>query len=132
MCNDKWRKLSFVIVLFTLMGCGGSENQTAEVVKVEEVAYSPKSVITNSAIDLLPDYNNISITWDDLADNEKGFTVERRPTEQSTFTELINLPANTESYIDSKARVDKSYCYRIGVYNDYGLAYSEESCTDNS
>jgi hypothetical protein len=40
----------------------------------------------------------------------------------------MNLPADSEAYTDTKARVDKTYCYHIGVYNEYGITYSEAYC----
>jgi len=135
MFNHKWRILSYLLSLFSLAGCGGgsgTDNQQLEVQQVATTNDIQQVVITNSAIDLLPSYNDIAIRWDDLADNENGFIVERRVSEQDNFSELIDLPANSEIYTDTKARVDKAYCYRIGVYNEYGMAYSEEICTDNS
>lgn len=133
MCIHKWRNSSYLLALFSLVGCGsGDDNQHLEVQPVEAKSYIQKAAITNSAIDLLPNYNDIVIRWDDLAYNENGFIVERRVTDQDNFSELIDLPADSQIYTDTKARVDKIYCYRIGVYNEYGVAYSEESCSNNS
>ncbi len=72
----------------------------------------------------------IDVTWDDNADNEDGYKLERSEHPQCEqglgFVELnVPLGANTTSYNDTGLDANKRYCYRVRPYNSQGNgAYS--------
>ncbi|MBN1622129.1 MAG: fibronectin type III domain-containing protein [Endomicrobiales bacterium] len=69
----------------------------------------------------------IRLTWTDTSNNEFGFRVKRRPDENSSFTLVSDLAANTTSYLDSGLIPSKTYRYIVVSYNGTGeSSYSEE------
>ncbi|MFT6984905.1 MAG: hypothetical protein ACJAT7_000706 [Psychromonas sp.] len=70
------------------------------------------------------------ITWQDDADDEDGFVVERK--ENGDFVVVARLNPNVISYTDSNLVAETTYCYRIGAFNQAGTAYSQEYCIDTS
>lgn len=68
--------------------------------------------------------NNIEVTWEDNADNEEGYQLERSLNNNNNFAVIAELPANTTSYEDS-ANPDNQYHYRIKA--TVGDAYSDFS-----
>ncbi|MCP4137737.1 MAG: hypothetical protein GY754_42630 [bacterium] len=61
----------------------------------------------------------ISLSWNDSADNETGFKIERSP-DGSSFTEIGTAAANTTSYADNGVSPNSSYYYRVRAYNAVG------------
>jgi len=68
----------------------------------------------------------VELTWKDQSSNEDGFKLERR-TPSSQYEEIIQLPANTTSYLDQSVEPKQFYYYRIRAYNLIGeSSYSNE------
>jgi C1A family cysteine protease len=77
------------------------------------------AVISSSEIDL---------TWQDNADNETGFKIERKEGAGS-FIQIDTVGANVTTYPDTGLSDDVIYCYRVRAYNVGGdSGYSNESC----
>lgn len=54
------------------------------------------------------------------SDNEDGFKIERKD-ENGTYGFLVNLPKNTEEYIDwEPLKINTRYDYRIQSFNEHG------------
>jgi subtilisin family serine protease len=68
--------------------------------------------------------HEISLTWQDNSDNEKGFQVLR------DGQEIATLPPDTEQYLDTQGlEPDTRYCYRVVAFNDAGDSEpSNETC----
>ncbi|MCC5944404.1 MAG: T9SS type A sorting domain-containing protein [Bernardetiaceae bacterium] len=64
-------------------------------------------------------FNSIEVTWEDQADNEDGFRLQRSE-DCVNYTDLATLPADTESYTDNSVDDGKRYCYRVRAFNDEG------------
>lgn len=70
--------------------------------------------------------DRVTITWKDRSNNETGFIIERK-TENGSFTEIVNVRANTTSYTDTRLKNNTAYTYRIQAYNNEGRSeFSEE------
>ena len=68
----------------------------------------------------------VELTWKDQSGNEEGFKLERR-TPSSQYEEIIQLPANTTSYLDQSVEPKQFYYYRVRSYNLVGeSSYSNE------
>jgi gliding motility-associated-like protein len=71
------------------------------------------TAVTNSSVSLL---------WDDQANNETGFEIERS-TDSSTYTRLGSLAANTLTYTDNNLNIASRYFYRVRAINAAGNSF---------
>ena len=62
----------------------------------------------------------IKLIWKDMSNNEWGFGVQRSLSNQSGWTTVGWIPANTTTYIDSGLTPAVNYYYRVFSYNDKG------------
>ncbi|MDC0663662.1 M12 family metallo-peptidase [Marinobacter sp. SS21] len=59
---------------------------------------------------------NLRLTWQDHADDESGYRVERRVEGQGSYTILTNaLAASSETYLDASAEANVVYQYRVSA-----------------
>jgi hypothetical protein len=79
-------------------------------------AGNPPAAPTNLVINQTAD-QKVEITWQDNSDNEDGFIIERKITEDNLFTILGSVPADTTNYIDTSVASNTSYDYRIKAHN---------------
>jgi hypothetical protein len=71
----------------------------------------------------------LELTWKDNASTEDGFVVERKVGKAGKYLHLVNLPANTTSYVDWTVQHGTTYCYRVKAFT--GASFSEpceEAC----
>lgn len=69
----------------------------------------------------------INLSWNDAANNEQGFKVERK-TGAESFTEIAVLAANATAYSDNGLSASTAYTYRVRAYNEAGHSnYSNEA-----
>ena len=75
-------------------------------------------------------YSQINLAWEDNADNEASFEIERSTTGSGgPFTALAAVPANTETYSDNGLTPESEYCYRVRAVNAIGeSAYTDVAC----
>lgn len=73
----------------------------------------------------------IVLQWQDQADNETGFLLERAKGITGTqWVEIVQLPADTTTYVDRPQGLEESYWYRVRAYQDTDYSpYSNESFT---
>ncbi len=68
--------------------------------------------------------SEIDLRWDDQAQYEDGFRIERS-TDGASFSVIATLPANSSSYADQGLSALTTYYYRVQAYNNAGdSAYS--------
>ncbi|MFD2572021.1 fibronectin type III domain-containing protein [Spirosoma soli] len=67
-------------------------------------------------------YNQISLQWADLSNNEKKFQLDRSIDGGRTFTKLRDLDENTTTYVDQEVQGNQQYCYQIRAVNDVGTS----------
>lgn len=71
----------------------------------------------------------LTLTWDDNANDETGFRIERRVDGAQDYVWVAAVATNAVSYADNSVERGKSYCYRVQAYNPGGLSdYSNEAC----
>lgn len=85
-------------------------------------------ILTGAILPAFAASNQWVVSWDDNADNEEGFIVERKT--DGEYLRLTTVGANTTSYTEIDAMGGETYCYRVAAYNQAGNAYSDESCFD--
>jgi fibronectin type 3 domain-containing protein len=64
--------------------------------------------------------DSISLTWQDNADNEDGFKLERAEDDTFSATTVIDLDADATGYMDTGLAADTPYYYRVWAYNTTG------------
>lgn len=62
----------------------------------------------------------VTLGWQDNANNEDGFNVERRLTGAASFGALANTGANIPTYQDNTVTQGNSYDYRVRAFNVVG------------
>ncbi|HZL35467.1 MAG TPA: PA14 domain-containing protein [Tepidisphaeraceae bacterium] len=79
------------------------------------------SLLTGAA----PNYNNVTLTWQDNSNNESEFLVERSPDGQTNWTQIGTASANSATYTDNTVLSTTPYYYRVRAYNLFqGGSYS--------
>ncbi|MEQ8924898.1 MAG: M12 family metallo-peptidase [Fulvivirga sp.] len=74
------------------------------------------------------DLNQINISWEDLADNEQNYSIERSVGDNSNFVEIASVEANSISYEDNNLDELTEYFYRVRASNLGGESgYSNEA-----
>jgi V8-like Glu-specific endopeptidase len=71
----------------------------------------------------------IDISWQDNADNESAYYIERSPDGSTNWTEIDNVAANVTSYSDAGLNCSSEYYYRVRAYRSSDGQYSEYSNT---
>ena len=64
--------------------------------------------------------DSISVTWNDNANNEAGFTLQRSLNGSSGWANIATLGANVESYLDTGLQANTLYYYRVSAFNASG------------
>jgi hypothetical protein len=73
--------------------------------------------------------SQINLTWQDHANNESGFLIERSP-DGTTFTQIATVGTNVTSYTDTGLDANTQYFYRVRATNAAGSsAYSNTANT---
>lgn len=87
-----------------------------------KISASLPSVPTGFTV-LAKSYSSTSLSWNDVADNEFGYIVEREIS--GVFKTIAMTSANTKNFTDSGLSPQTSYKYRVVAYNSLGKsAYS--------
>jgi parallel beta-helix repeat protein len=69
----------------------------------------------------------INLSWTDNADNEDGFSIERKTGSGGTYNEVATVSSDVTSYSDNGLTPDTTYYYQVKAYNTAGdSAYSNE------
>ena len=71
--------------------------------------------------------SNVDLIWDDNSSNESGFEIERSEGNNTSFTLLQSVAANTNSYVDTNISTSSTYFYRVRATADQNSNYSNES-----
>ncbi|WP_185956433.1 DUF5722 domain-containing protein [Changchengzhania lutea] len=82
----------------------------------KEVFMDLKPVDNLEAVGISP--TQILVKWDDITDFEDGFIIERRSENESNFTLLESVLADTTSYLDEGLTPGMRYYYRIRAFNE--------------
>ena len=72
--------------------------------------------------------DSMLVKWNDYADNEQGFKVERRQGKDA-WVEIASVGANVISYVSDGLAPSSQYCYRVRSFNEVGASgYSNAVC----
>ena len=62
---------------------------------------------------------DVTLSWDDIADNEKYFVIERRHNDSTEYRVIDSVEANVETFTDTTIVDYSAYYYRIFAKNDH-------------
>ncbi len=74
-----------------------------------------------------PAFNTVNVTWQDNANNESSYLIERTstPDAPSSWVQIGTASANATMYADTTVQAETTYYYRVRAYNSYnGGSYS--------
>lgn len=124
------------VCFISLIGCADDSSDSVQLNQAyndsSNESTEDSSNESTEIFDVLEEYESLEVSWDDLADNEEGFLIERSLGGSDDFVILTSVGENQISYVDTNVLSNNTYCYRIGAYNDSGIAYSDISCNDDS
>lgn len=90
------------------------------------VTGTPPAAPANLKVEVLSQ-NRIRLTWDDRANNERGFRIECKRGSRD-FRQVATVSANATSFTDTDLEPGVEYVYRVQAYNVVGdSAYSNEA-----
>lgn len=78
----------------------------------------------NLAVDTIKEME-VTLSWQDISDNETGFVIERRDGE--TWSEIHTAAANDTGYVDSGISAFGDYYYRVRTVNDVMESFVTDS-----
>jgi mono/diheme cytochrome c family protein/fibronectin type 3 domain-containing protein len=108
----------------------GTSNWLTTLALVLEAEQSLPSVVTNIVALLNNSKTAIDLTWNDQADNESGFKIERK-VNSGNWVLQSSKAANTSSYSDGLISAGSNYQYRVAPFNELGTTSYVESITIN-
>jgi len=104
------------------VNAAGASAATAEVVGSTTLPVDPTDLAAVSV-----SATQVDLTWTDNADDELGYRVERCLDASCTFSQIVQLPANTVSYSDMSLSEGETYRFRVYAYSAAGFSgYSGE------
>jgi hypothetical protein len=116
-------KLIIIGFLFIILSCSKSADKTPSSISPGTTnPPSSTSKVPAAPSDIILKINSISsvtVSWTDLSTNESGYKVERS-INNSVFSEIASLSANSSSYIDSNLNPSTIYTYRVYAFNTSG------------
>ncbi len=70
----------------------------------------------------------VRLTWQDNADNETGFLIDRKENVGGTWGQIASLGSNASSFTDNTVAGGTTYFYRVSAWNSLGTsAFSNEA-----
>lgn len=79
---------------------------------------TPDFIYSPSDFLMRPEINSWVLSWEDQADNESGYQIERSLTEDFLFNTIVKVGKNITRYVDTDAVPGVAFYYRIKAYND--------------
>jgi flagellar hook assembly protein FlgD len=64
------------------------------------------------------DSSHINLSWTDNANDETGFSIERKTGSGGTYAEIATVGANVTTFSDSGLAYNSTYYYRLRAYNN--------------
>ena len=104
--------------------------ETVQNMLVNECSAFTIAAPTNLTLEYIPPPSDLALlNWEDNADNELGYQLERSLNHNNNFVKIAELPANTTSYEDDGVVISLfDYYYRVkAVFGDSSSTYSNEA-----
>jgi hypothetical protein len=120
---DQWKDQSATTYQATITFTAGTH-----AIKVEYYDNSGDAV-AQLGWQAAPTPSHLTVSWQDMSNNEDGFAIERRLGSSGTYAQITTVAANNTSYYDSGVLSGSQYCYRVKAFTaTASSAYSNEAC----
>ena len=110
--SDRWGAVAFVIKGKAFVGLGGVNNGASTNNDLWSFQYptpdAPEALTISSST-----VTAATLQWTDRSNNEQGFEIERSVGDNTSFTLLTTVAANTTTYQDATLSSDQVYYYRV-------------------
>jgi len=129
------RNLSYILLSLILsfaLSCGDDDspvdpnngNNTPE----ENVPLTPSGLQAETVSS-----NSINLSWKDNSDNETGFQVERKTTDDIDWSQIGQAAKDSTTFKDDSLKSNTTYFYRVNAFNAKGNStYSNETSATTS
>ena len=132
--NDNWNQIASLLGTATSYNDANLTQNTHYYYRIRATNASGNGQYSNVADATTPDapplaparltitattYNQISLQWADLSNNEAGFQIERSP-DGAAWTKIADAGVNTTTYIDQTVAPQIHYYYRVRAVNGAG------------
>ena len=111
--------------MFTLVITAGSGQQWtipfAVKIHIQDKLNAPGS------LNVTQNNNSLQLNWQDNADCEGGYKIERRIGTSSPFSEIATVGANATGYTDNALPVSGTYYYRVYTINNFYASVAAEA-----
>ena len=111
---------------YRIRATGGAEQSIyatpARVLTQETAPAAPDSIVAAQSF-----FDRIALTWQDVADNEAGYRIERQKTGQD-FRVVGEVEANVSRFTDSTLQDTGDYVYRVYAFNRGGESFRRRQC----
>ena len=102
------------VVAYNASGTSPASNELAATTPGDPTVIAAPTLLTAAAATA----SQINLSWQDNADNETGFVVQRRPAAGGDWVDLAPLGTDAESFIDAGLAADTAYAYRVAARNN--------------
>lgn len=96
----------------------GYSNIASATTFAETVPFAPSNLIAGGYAS--GSFSFIDVSWQDNANNEDGFKLERSLGDTSNFTQVAILGINNQFYRDANVVSGNTYYYRVRAFNEVG------------
>ncbi|UII19715.1 fibronectin type III domain-containing protein [Fulvivirga ligni] len=99
---------------------------TSAAASVSTIALPPAPTAPASLVANGVNSTSINLSWTDASTTEDGFKIYRSAGNADNFLLIATLDANINTFNDTELLPAATYYYKVGAYNDGGIAYSGE------
>ncbi len=127
---ESGRKYCYRVIAVNAQGDSPSSNTACATTEASTPPPPVEALVPNAPNQLTAQATSasqIQLNWNDNADNEQGFYLERKGADDD-FTQIATLAADQTSFSDKNLLSAQTYTYRLRAYNAQGEStYSNEA-----
>ena len=108
---QKFFPLLGLYLFFVILSCGG-DGENGDIAAIPE---APSVLLSIEAT-----HSQITISWTDNSDDEEGFVIQRRSSDEENYVQVDIVGPDETSFQDVGLDCETTYFYRVYAFNDVG------------